>query len=553
MLKTKQMPKNTKKKLKKTKIIGGKNIADITLREKLKFIKHISRTALHDDVVNLVKYIDKEEGYFLEENIIFAKVNLRSKYLGKYITNTNNFIKYALLCLDDHNDNSYLLLNKKYENAKNYSDIFDDGGYIQNEAGLSQKADEYYTKFKTLVENIGKDNIIEGDKIFKDYMYDIYSDGIILLTVYDTISEDNLILYTKNSNKTTITKIAEIVNFFKVKRDCLIIKKYTYDTSYDNYLYDCMLQIINKLARTLLEKLDDSTLDKKGTFSKDALKEAVEEAKRKAEEEGDGYGAAAVAEEEAEQPAAEKAQLLQNVKILVNIIFNKYKDNSDDDNLKITRHSILLKSLKIIMLNKLGKKKEITFDDVDKIYRNELLKNSFNEDNINKIISSSIITYNILSREACTTGRRIESFQHIINAIYYENDENDENINMLKKLSSGIKDPNCNKTIDDIIKKRSYLISEANIRRLELETAYHINGSTFNLNEKINLFDDDTSLHKFNKYREDMAEHLKNNSINIDTRKKILLEYSTFKDNFNKYIRDNNKLKDILIPYIITP
>jgi hypothetical protein len=62
------------------------------------------------------------------------------------------------------------------------------------------------------------------------------------------------------------------------------------DTSKDNYLYDCMLQIINKLARTLLEKLDDSTLDKKGTFSKDALENAVEaveaaEAKRKAEEE----------------------------------------------------------------------------------------------------------------------------------------------------------------------------------------------------------------------------------------------------------------------------
>jgi hypothetical protein len=287
MLKTKQMPKNTKKKLKKTKIIGGKNIADITLKDKLELLKINSQNALQFQVAELVKSIDKNIYYKYDINN--SILNIR-KYEDTYIESRKNFIKYALLCLEDHNKNSYSLLKKKYVTMTiDTGIIFDDT--IEKEQELEEKADQYYTLFenfvKNLVENIEKTDTTGKEKTFNDCMYDIYSNGIILLNIGTIDSQHNLKLYIKNSTESSITELTEIVNFFKVKRDCLIIKKYMSDTSNDNYLYDCMLQIINKLARTLLEKLDDSTLDKKGTFSKDALENAVEaaEAKRKAEEE----------------------------------------------------------------------------------------------------------------------------------------------------------------------------------------------------------------------------------------------------------------------------
>ena len=281
------MPKNTKKKLKKTKIIGGKNIADITLKDKLELLKINSQNALQFQVAELVKSIDKNIYYKYDINN--SILNIR-KYEDTYIESRKNFIKYALLCLEDHNKNSYSLLKKKYVTMTiDTGIIFDDT--IEKEQELEEKADQYYTLFenfvKNLVENIEKTDTTGKEKTFNDCMYDIYSNGIILLNIGTIDSQHNLKLYIKNSTESSITELTEIVNFFKVKRDCLIIKKYMSDTSNDNYLYDCMLQIINKLARTLLEKLDDSTLDKKGTFSKDALENAVEaaEAKRKAEEE----------------------------------------------------------------------------------------------------------------------------------------------------------------------------------------------------------------------------------------------------------------------------
>jgi hypothetical protein len=526
MLKTKQMPKNTKKKLKKTKIIGGKNIADITLREKLNFLEVTSKNSFFDnnfkDLFISIDNNDKEATDL--DTVSLFKID---KYGNTYIDLTKDYIKYALLCLDDHDNNSYLFLKKNYKYRDSLT-IFEDYQDNIEETDLENKADEYYANFQTLVKNL-VENIVENKtgetkyKVFKDYMYDIYSDGIILLTVGNDDSAHNLKQYKNNSTKTDITDITEIIDFFKEKKDCLIIKKDIRDTSNENYLYDCMLQIINKLARTLLEKLVPETLNIKGKFDKEALNKAVK------------------AEEAVPQKVIE---IREKLKKLINIILNEKVEISN------VKHGILLKSLKTIMLNDLGIKKGITFEYVDNIYNDILNKKKifYKDYDFNKIISSSEIKYNKVINEACNSNRRKESFQHIINAIYDDkNDKNDENINMLKNLSSGINDNNCDNTIDDILKKRSYLISEANIRRLELETAYYINGSTLNLNDKKNLFDDDISLRKFNKYRKDMAEHLENNSINIDTRKKILLEYSAFKDNFNKYIRDDNKLKDIHI------
>jgi hypothetical protein len=308
MLKTKQMPKNTKKKLKKTKIIGGKNIAAFTLKDKLELLKINSQNALQFQVAELVKSIDKNiyDKYDINNSILNIK-----KYLDTYIESRKTFIKYALLCLEDHNKNSYSLLKKKYVTMTiDTGIIFDDT--IEKEQELEEKADQYYTLFenfvKNLVENIEKTDTTGKEKTFNDCMYDIYSNGIILLNIGTIDSQHNLKLYIKNSTESSITELTEIVNFFKVKRDCLIIKKYMSDTSNDNYLYDCMLQIINKLARTLLEKLDDSTLDKKGTFSKDALENAVEahaEAAGAAEEEGEEEARKAAEQQPEEAVAAQ--------------------------------------------------------------------------------------------------------------------------------------------------------------------------------------------------------------------------------------------------------
>jgi hypothetical protein len=317
MLKTKQMPKNTKKKLKKTKIIGGKNIAAFTLREKLEHLIHNSKAALHGNIVELVKSIGKNEQqkYNINNNDDIQRFDIYDTI--KYITPSKLFIKYALLCLDDHDNNSYLLLKKKYQSNSPYKNIFDDGTIEkEQEQELEEKAAQYYTLFenfvKNLVENIEKTDTMGKEKTFNDCMYDIYSDGIILLTVKNSDAEYNLKLYKKNGAETEKTELTEIVDFFKEKRNSLIIKKYMNDTSNDNYLYDCMLQIINKLARTLLEKLDDSTLDKTGTFSKDALENAVEEeeadqqAVEAAAEEGDGAAEAA----EAPQAKSEEKSLI---------------------------------------------------------------------------------------------------------------------------------------------------------------------------------------------------------------------------------------------------
>jgi hypothetical protein len=527
MLKTKQMPKNTKKKLKKTKIIGGKGneiaIANFTLRKKLELLSDMSVTALHSDIGLLVKYnINAPLNNIDDETIkgnIKRYIEYKEYYAPVYTNAKTSFIKYALLCLENHDNNSYLLLKRNYKYPGSLKLFEDYQEKISNEVELKNNAEDYYANFekfvKNLVKNIDKPEEIDDTK-FKDYMYDIYSDGIILLTVGNDDSAHNLKQYKKNSTDsdiTDITDIANIVNFFKEKKDCLIIKKDIKDALNENYLYDCMLQIINKLARTLQEKLGHEALDRKGTFSKDALEKAVGEAAdaaKKAEQEavaedGDGdvdeEGEAKKAEGEepvdgdeevvaegdavgakAATKAEKEADLLQNVKKLVDIIYNKYKDKDSEDtdedvnlkiNLKITRHTILLKSLKTILLNYLGENKIIKLEDVDDIYKGKILSKEplfYVNTETAKVISLSNINYNRYIKDACTTERRIKSFQHIINAIYdVENDENVENIKILKRLSSGFKDDNCDDTINKIIIDKTYLLSEADILRTNID------------------------------------------------------------------------------------
>jgi hypothetical protein len=562
MLKTKKMPKQkqnkkqtqndgkiTKKNLKKPKIIGGKIIQQLSLKEKLEFLKQcLVKNAASDDYFKLFKIIDSVSDYddtFFDNSISTASV--------KKISDFDNCLKDILLCLSDHDDyNSYALLNKtiksinitlsdqkKITELSETVDISDD-----KMSELSTKSELYFNKYKIFLEDfinkvvnsdtgsddVGADaggtdgngsvpdddtgsvpdddtgSVREGDtdddaespsrtepakpranfgdvvgggigsyyskyirpkddmsqakieeNLFETSMFQIYTDGIVLLTIDGQNYNNPTLKVFKGINKKEDTEISgkdAIINFFNTKTDILIIRRYNDGSANDDYYWDCRIQLMYKLVKILIENI--------GGYE-DALKTQLQTNLK-----------------DKRFLLKYKTNLLDK---LIAIIFEKLPDDVTD-----IKYGIILTSLKVIILNNEG----IDDKHIDEKYTKYLTNRSIKTTNIESIIglSNDKMPKN---KFAAKCDSRREYFEHIINVLYtnknkteiYGDADVNEELEILIKLSASaspgislfgktLNEDNCRTTINGYIKKyKSYLISEAYIGKLELLADYN--------------------------------------------------------------------------------
>jgi hypothetical protein len=349
-------------------------------------------------------------------------------------------------------------------------------------------------------------------QIFESSMFDIYSEGIVLLTI-DKEEDYNLKVFKSINIKEDyeISNKQKIINFLNDNRDSLIIRIYK-NPDNDNHFYDCRLQLMYKLVNILIDNIDNY---------KDALKTQLE---TNLKTQGKTF------------LPKYKTKLLDK---LIAIIFEKLPDKVSH-----IKYGIILKSLKVIILNNKG------IDDayIDNEYTKYLKNRNTFDDDINSIIAASKDKMPKYAFADTCVNRR-EYFEHIINVLYtkkdsvnektekYSDEEVKEDLEILIKLSTsndvtGLLEKTCKTTIDKIIGEKGYLISEANIQSLELKDKYKvldqdiIDEINMELRKYITLIidtyinDDNVGLYLDKKYE--------------PTKNAILKIYDEFKKDFNK-------------------
>ena len=234
--------KITKKKLKKPRFIGGakKNISELSIKEKLEFLKHCLNNTIHSSLKAIL--------YTANPNALIDF----PKYADVYITEFKTVIKYVLLCLINNSTNNeykdtvrsnncYLLLKKNCPgNRCQYSIDFESEKDLDSkEEELNKIADKYYNRFEDYVSNIVKN---PHEITINQYIKAIYPGGIAILTKYSDKYHLNI-----NNSETQIEEnsIIEFLNKKNKNTEFLIIlKKEDSDTD----VYNCMMQIIMKLV-----------------------------------------------------------------------------------------------------------------------------------------------------------------------------------------------------------------------------------------------------------------------------------------------------------------
>jgi hypothetical protein len=248
--------KITKKKLKKPRFIGGakKNISELSIKEKLEFLKHCLNNTIHGDLRGIL-YTANEKAlkYF-------------PTYEVGYIDMFKIVIKYVLLCLINNSTNSdykditrsnncYLLLKNKcpYKRCQ-YSIDFESEKYLDSkeEEELNKIADQYYDTFKNYVSEIVKKP--HDNKTINKYIKDIYPGGIAILTKKSDNDKYDLKI---NNSETPIEEYSKIIDFLKKNTNTkflIILKRIlkkessNTDNTDETDVYNCMMQIIMKLV-----------------------------------------------------------------------------------------------------------------------------------------------------------------------------------------------------------------------------------------------------------------------------------------------------------------
>ena len=400
-----------------------------------------------------------------------------------------------------------------------------------------------YRRFSTGPQFAGaQDQKAESEKIFfETSMFQIYNEGIVLLTIDDITNTKHTLKVFKSVNKVAITlsETDAIIQFFNTNNDILIIRRYNSNLATTYYQWDCMIQLMYKLVNILLDNIDDY---------KKAIQTQLE-------------------------TNLKKRQLLQKYKTtlldkLIAIIFEKLPPD-----VTAIKYGIILKSLKVIILNNKG------IDDtyIDEEYTKYLKNRKIEDTNIKNIIALSndkMPTY----RFAAKCDDRKEYFEHIINVLYtnkdgdtdetekYKDEEVNEDLEILIKLSasasSGVSllgktfEENCNTTINKIKKEKGYLISEASIQSLELKDKYYtLERSTINSEKEIEI---ESALKKYyeliNKYINKEIKGLYYDIKYEPTTRAILKIYDEFRTTFNtkiNYLPNVNALKPITATRVI--
>jgi len=549
--------KITKKKLKKRRFIGGvkKNISDLSIKEKLGFLKHCLDKTIQGDLRAIL--------YTANANAL--------KYFPTYEVGYINIfkivIKYVLLCLINNSENSdykditqsnncYLLLKNKCPGDRCKSSIdFESEKDLDSkeEEELNKIADQYYDTFKNYV----SENVKNPHKITTDqYIKAIYPGGIAILTK----KSDGYDLKINNSE----TQIEEnsIINFLKKNTNTkflIILKKESSNTD-ETDVYNCMMQIIMKLVdifssennskyyEMIINGTDENIvyLSMNEDASRERLKVAEEKrhqliANQTNKETEQNQTEEQVVEKKAKEEADKKAAKAETIKKrepdtnldkLLNYIFN-------DDNTKqldLQRQAILLKSLKMICYNKLYKLYGRNFNkEIDNKYTAIINKT---KENINEIIKESIYTY-ALPELRCNSSEMIEAYQHIINILVpkYGLDITEECYETLIALSDGMTDNDCKTTIRDILTQKSYLLSEPTIIKVLLTEQYLKNLGNYKKNpqndlNKTRLFYNykNFTIQELNKFKDkvlNILHEILNVPVYKDTQSKVLKIYKS--------------------------
>lgn len=335
---------------------------------------------------------------------------------------------------------------------------------LPDENATEPDASPGYEKFKSLVE-VFTENIVNlkppftnkeknpKDIKFKEHIYRIYTDGIVLLNITDTQSAVANV-YKTDKNMIEYKTLDNVADFLMKSENCLIIVNRT-ETN-DNYVYDCMLQILSKLVKILLESDNLQIYINRYLNNEDASPVSSEKQEIIT----------------AKVSAKDSDEVLNE---LIQAIYKNLKDEEIIDTYTTEKHRVLLRSLIFIRYGVPKKINETTFKIVKDAYMKQFEKNKELAD-ILRNFEYSYVVDNIPDDFAvnCTSNSMKESFQHILNAMSSSSSPNnilEKNKQILIKSSKGFFS-DCARTINIIIKAKSYLLSEPIIMSGDIKRNY---------------------------------------------------------------------------------
>lgn len=479
--------KITKKKLKNTRIVGG-----IVSSEELKKKLNAMLTRLKSS------YFKSFENILEDKNALINAINEINN--TTYTPTNKDFpmrtVNDALVLLLKTNTSSTEQDRKETLSVENTTEPDASTSYEKFKK-LVKEFCEKIIKLKTFTNKEETPNNIE----FQKYIYSIYTDGIVLLTIVDT--QPIATVYKNNKNNIYIYQYNgsdNIAEFLIKNNNCLIVKS---SLTNDNYVYDCMLQILSKLVKILLEP--DNLQKYINTYLEYEVSNPV---------------SSKITQINTDEVLNELIQAISN-----NIISEKY-----DDTYMIEKHKVLLRSLIFIRYGVTKNINEGTFNIVKEAYfkqfkTNTLLFNEFKK----KFKYEDVVGAVPYFAQICTSDSMTESFQHILNAMSISYDILDNNKDILIKSSKGFLTSNCERTINKIIKTKSYLLSEPTIMSKIIHLLY------INNKEDITLIKEE-----FQKFKEKIEEIEK--IINLvdykdfkDTKSAVVKIYTDLKNDFAEY------------------
>lgn len=437
------------KKLKKTRGGGGE-----TTPQQLKIKLETMLTSLEDSYD--ISFGDIFKNTNNKELLIKAIQNYKNAgYEQKYKDAIIKAVRYGLVLLLKQNTSS-----TEKEKVASPKEIVPDKKTLSTDENTTKPdASTGYEKFKSLVE-VFTENIVNlkppftnkeknQDIKFKEHIYKIYTDGIVLLNITDTQSAVANV-YKADKNASEYKTLDKVADFLMTSENCLIIVNRT-ETN-DNYVYDCMLQILSKLVKILLDS--------------DNLQKYIDE----------------YLNNEVAKPGSSKKQEIKTAKDsdevlneLIQAIYQNLKDEEIIDTYTTEKHRVLLRSLIFIRYGVPKKINETTFKIVKDAYMKQFEKNKELAD-ILRNFEYSYVVDNIPDDFAvnCTSNSMKESFQHILNAMSSSSSPNnilEKNKQILIKSSKGFFS-DCARTINIIIKAKSYLLSEPIIMSGDIKRNY---------------------------------------------------------------------------------
>jgi hypothetical protein len=440
------------KKLKKTRGGGGE-----TTPQQLKIKLETILTSLEVSFGDILKNTNNKE------LLIEAIQNYKNAgYEKQYQDDIMRAVKDALGLLLKKNTNSTEKEKVASPDEKETSpDEINVSLPLSDENTTEPDASTGYEKFKSLVE-VFTENIVNlkplftnnenpKDIKFKEHIYRIYTDGIVLLNItVPPFAVANV--YKPEGYVRKHKTLDNIVEFLTKSENCLIIVNRT-ETN-DNYVYDCMLQILYKLVKILLDS--------------DNLQKYIDKYLNNEDD-------SPVSSEKQEIKTAKDSDEVLNE--LIKAIYNNLTDETID---KYTteKHRVLLRSLIFIIYGAAKNINEATFKTVKDAYMKQFGKNKALADILSKFEYAKIVDTNMVGQPSyfplnCMSNSMIESFQHILNAMSSSPSsitEDDKKI--LIKLSDGLLTSDCKRTINNIIKTKSYLLSEPLIMSEDIKRNY---------------------------------------------------------------------------------